>query len=365
MPTKVLARCLCGQIEATLDLATSDVHKKDLCHCDSCRHATGVLFLAVVPLTGRPALVNHLTKYQSSPKVERYFCGTCGSHMLCHVVQHDAWDLCTGVVDQILDGPNSLTCYIGGHEFLRDTVDGGLGICLANANGGPLDFFLQGPDQPAISCSGYLSRIEQVSKTPTDAASGHGNEYLQASCHCGGVQYRISRPDARSYQLSSPWPDLIIPSASGHAENDQDVKWWLRTSGLVTRYCAGTCACRSCRLASGVPIQTWAFIPLVNIELLDGSPFDFASGTLKQYTSSEGVYREFCAVCGATAFWHCETRPELIDVSVGLLRAQEGARAENWLEWWTERVSFREEAVDELLVTGFEEGLAALHRKHN
>ena len=33
-----------------------------------------------------------------------------------------------------------------------------------------------------------------------------------------------------------------------------------------------------------------------------------------------------------------------MDVSVGLLNADEGATAETWLDWWTERVSFAEDA---------------------
>ena len=34
-----------------------------------------------------------------------------------------------------------------------------------------------------------------------------------------------------------------------------------------------------------------------------------------------------------------------MDVSVGLLDAAEGARAATWLDWWTERVSFSEDAA--------------------
>jgi hypothetical protein len=64
---------------------------------------------------------------------------------------------------------------------------------------------------------------------------------------------------------------------------------------------------------------------------------------LHSFASSEGVLREFCGVCGATVFWHDAYRPDVIDVSVGLLDAAEGARAERWLEWWTDRVSFSED----------------------
>lgn len=312
----------------------------------------------MLPLVDEPLFAGKLKKYDSSDKVSRFFCPTCGSHMLCHVIQEDSWGLCTGAADKILEGGESLSQYLSGHEFVDDTRDGGLGICWTNVNGSPLDLFLQGPDQPAIPRSDYLSRLEHISKDL--AASGQFLEsgQLRASCDCGGVQYCISRPSGPSSQFSSPWPDLIVPSKTGHADNKYNVKWWLRPGN---RYLAGTCACRSCRLGAGVPIQTWAFVPLANLEFSDGSPFNFFSGTLTRYTSSKGVYREFCGICGATAFWHCETRPRLIDVSVGLLRAPEGARAERWLDWWTERVSFREDAVDQPLIAELEEGLPALN----
>ena len=76
---------------------------------------------------------------------------------------------------------------------------------------------------------------------------------------------------------------------------------------------------------------------------------------LRSYESSPGVMREFCPTCGATVFWHDKHRPELIDVSVGLLDAPEGARAEEWLEWWLARVSFEEDAGREREGSGKEE----------
>jgi hypothetical protein len=84
---------------------------------------------------------------------------------------------------------------------------------------------------------------------------------------------------------------------------------------------------------------------------------DFSLGALRQYQSSPGIFREFCSICGATAFWHCEERPDLIDVSVGLLRSETGARAEDLLDWETGRVSFKEEALDQELVAALELGL--------
>lgn len=354
----VVASCLCRQVHETVHLAAPALHKKPICHCSSCRHATGVLFLSVLPLEQAPNFVSKLRKYDSSSKISRYFCPTCGTHLLCHVAKDDAWDLCAGAVDKFLNGGDTLEQYISGHEFIDDTLDGGLGVCLTNANGRPLDLFLQGPDEAAIPRSDYLSRLEHISEDLAVTGQKDMSGQLRASCHCGGVQYCISRPSLMSQRCSSPWPDLIVPSQSGHSDNRDDVKWWLRAKG--TKYLAGTCACRSCRLASGVPVQAWAFVPKANLHFSDGSQFHFASGTLEQYSSSEGVYREFCGVCGATAFWHCETRPDLIDVSVGLLRAPEGARALSWLDWWTDRVSFKEDALDKQMIGGLEEGLAAL-----
>lgn len=44
-------------------------------------------------------------------------------------------------------------------------------------------------------------------------------------------------------------------------------------------------------------------------------------------------------------FWWALQRPDLIDVSIGLFdEAQNGARAEDWLEWHRGRVGFLEKA---------------------
>lgn len=55
--------------------------------------------------------------------------------------------------------------------------------------------------------------------------------------------------------------------------------------------------------------------------------------------------RRFCGTCGATVFWDGDIRPGLIDVSAGLLAADEGARAQKWIEWATDRLSYREDSV--------------------
>ncbi|KFY06101.1 hypothetical protein V491_08857 [Pseudogymnoascus sp. VKM F-3775] len=170
---------------------------------------------------------------------------------------------------------------------------------------------------------------------------------LGASCYCGTVKFHITRPTPESTLPKSQYPDLIIPYLRRSPEivNPNDRKWWIRGN----RYLAGICACNSCRRCSGFDMQTWAFIPRANIFMHHPDkprPLDFSNlpeGMLRSYNSSPGVTREFCPGCGATVFWHNTDRPELIDVSVGLFRAPDGARAESWLDWWKERVSFAED----------------------
>lgn len=193
--------------------------------------------------------------------------------------------------------------------------------------------------------------------TPAKKVEEDGMERLSAQCHCGGVKFYITRPNATSKTARSPFPDLMVPYHSGSSANPENKTWWLRAND--SKYLAGTCTCTSCRLASGFEIQPWAFIPKCNIFQSDGQQMDYDMGTLQRYESSAGVSREFCSVCGATVFWHCEERPELVDVSVGLLDPAQGARVESWLEWWTGRVSFEEFAVSRSLVRSLEEGLKA------
>ncbi len=79
----------------------------------------------------------------------------------------------------------------------------------------------------------------------------------------------------------------------------------------------------------------------------DGAPLDLSSaGTLRAYSSSQGVYRYFCGNCGATVFC-AKDRQSWVDVAAGLLRAEEGVRSERWLDW--KELGYLEEATDQVL----------------
>jgi len=108
-------------------------------------------------------------------------------------------------------------------------------------------------------------------------------EKLHCSCHCGGVQFDLTRPTEESRKVEAQY---------GKQRLSLDRK----------RYAAIVCACNSCRQCSGYDLSPWAFVPVVNIEKLDGSEMDYNLGTLKAYESSEGKARYFCSKCGAAVF---------------------------------------------------------------
>ncbi|KAL4808471.1 Mss4-like protein [Aspergillus unguis] len=326
--------CLCAKFTQQVELEPTD-KILNLCHCTACRTVSGQICTSYYLLQTDPPL-GSLEKYEQSDTFNRYFCGNCGSHVFAHDKHTGRFSVASGLID----GPPQSESIR--HWAIGDTHDGGLSSFLP---GDALDSdvcWLQPNDRDIDRI-----KIERASHNPCR---------LTVRCHCGGIKVYITRPDSASTEPWSPWPDLVVPYNSGtSAENKDDVKWWLCAE--KTKYMAGTCACRSCRLASGFPIQTWAFVPKSNITTAQGLELTFNAGTTKRYESSPHVYREFCSRCGASVFWHCEKRPLLIDVSVGLLEAESGSRAEEWLEWFTERTSFAEMAVDKSLINHLEIGL--------
>jgi hypothetical protein len=239
--------------------------------------------------------------------------------------------------------------------MVDSTLDGGISIWLNE---------IKDPDGKARELKRWMLLDGENVELPADTFQKYKQpkpgdatqDQLNASCHCGGVKFYITRPNEASKNVYSPFPDLMVPYHTGQSpENPGKEPWWLRSNG--TKYLAGTCTCRSCRKALGFEIQTWAFVPRYNIFDESGDRMVYDMGSLKQYLSSEGIWREFCGVCGATVFWHCAERPDLVDISVGLFNPEEGARAEGWLDWWSDRVSFEEMAESSSLIRSLENGL--------
>ncbi|CVK99488.1 uncharacterized protein FMAN_02328 [Fusarium mangiferae] len=298
-----------------------------LCHCNICRHSTGLLFTSYLP-TEKPRDFGGLSAFEAPDRSCRYFCPTCGCHVYRSHQDQDGelrWGVATGVITRS-DDARARVSYAA-HQKVEDTIDGGASIWLP------------------------LEAQQNLSKRSLSGSFTPKPKHLDTLCACEAIHLRITRPNEASYLPHRAYPDLTYPYCSTDesiTSNPSHEKWWIKGD----RYLAGTCACESCRLASGFEIQTWAFIPRANISILsaDGSgsevPLDFErlpTDALKAYQSSQGAVRHFCGGCGATVFWRDAADSSVVDVSAGLFRADEGARAENWLHWHKGRISFAEE----------------------
>ena len=72
--------CLCGQVQFSIG---EEVRDLCCCHCESCRRAVGGPFVAwgTVDLVNFNIVKGKIVLVNSSPNVERGFCGNCGSSL--------------------------------------------------------------------------------------------------------------------------------------------------------------------------------------------------------------------------------------------------------------------------------------------
>ncbi|TVY12976.1 hypothetical protein LARI1_G009320 [Lachnellula arida] len=355
--TTITATCACNAFTYAISFPSSSLPRpRALCICTSCRRLTGSCGTSQITLPANHSIepANYsLTSYNTSDHLTRYFCSTCGAHVLIYRVESKTWALTTGTWDRTEGVVRWSGC-----QWVAATLDGGVSVWLRGTGEAGVDGTRRALKRWMLTAEeeggdGELVPDGTLETLPPDKK--RKPDQLKAQCHCGGVKFYITRPDQGSKAVRAPFPDLMAARHSHSPANPENKTWWLRSND--TKYLAGTCTCTSCRLASGCEIQPWAFVPDCNIFQEDGKPLDFNMGTLKRYDSSKNIFREFCGVCGATIFWHSTERPGLMDISVGLLDPEEGARVESWLEWWTGRVSFEELAVSRSLVASLEDGL--------
>ena len=93
------ASCLCGAVQITVD---SDLPEGDACHCSQCRKQSGHYWASVdlptdsVTISGE----DNVSWYQSSEKVRRGFCKTCGSFLFWDPIHHDKIAIALGAFDE-------------------------------------------------------------------------------------------------------------------------------------------------------------------------------------------------------------------------------------------------------------------------
>ncbi|MCJ1336697.1 hypothetical protein MMC09_001975 [Bachmanniomyces sp. S44760] len=348
----ITSTCHCRALTAAASMPLSALPLKIyLCHCSVCRHATGQLASTNVALPlphPRLAISGPRTVYATSTGpngLERCFCPTCGAFVYEDSPNEKKAGLYGGTVDrQHFENGDII---LGGHLWTEETgEDGGLATWLK-------DMPRQGN---SINQGDEIGDLVKRASAPNDNDNdndndnNNNNDKLHATCHCGGVQFDITRPSPLSSGGSggNP-PDLKVPTEQWLGKprpGDPQAK---------PRYVANICVCDSCRLCSGFELQPWCFIPHANIlqsnnnpskQSDDHLPFNLSKAlsdteieknnthnSLKSYTSSPNATRYFCKTCGATIFYRCASRPELWDVSVGLLEGKSGARVEEWLDW--------------------------------
>lgn len=110
--------CLCGAVKIAL---VGSIPAPNACHCSICRKTTGLYLVSTevkkADLTITEAAPGALRWYQSSPKVRRGFCGTCGSTLFFDP-RHRDW---IAVAMGAFDGPTGVK--ITHHIYCADKGD--------------------------------------------------------------------------------------------------------------------------------------------------------------------------------------------------------------------------------------------------
>ena len=374
--TYVKASCHCKANVFQIPFLTSKLPQaSDFCHCNACRHITGVFAVHCAIIEGqplsadsgvgnhKPADLSNLTKYNASENLTRYFCSTCAAYLFYETkgTIDPHWSVSTGALERT-EG----IVKVGYHAFLADTLDGGLAHHYRELNGVKIpryEFDEGGKTLPLGWKAESLLKKQELPK-----AGGEGEERLNAYCHCKNISFYFTR--AKQEEAKDP------------------SKWWLvegkdddPTSRV--RFMGGHCLCTSCRTTSGSLVKSCVILPRVNmIDAQTSLPVAFASPKdanepskrpqgLKQYQSSDKTFREFCGTCGASAFYWSRNansglvrdptseEPEVVTVGAGLLDQEDGgARAEEWC-FWFDKVIFGEEGIDKAGVEALEAGVKA------
>jgi hypothetical protein len=66
------------------------------------------------------------------------------------------------------------------------------------------------------------------------------------------------------------------------------------------------CHCESCRRQTSSPMTTFILVPRATLRFTRGQP--------KEFSSSQGVWRSFCADCGSPIYYRTDRRPNDIDL---------------------------------------------------
>ncbi|KAJ5543160.1 hypothetical protein N7535_005589 [Penicillium sp. DV-2018c] len=308
------ASCHCKSIRFTI-IAPADILplKTHICHCNVCRytHGTPCIFHATLPAGLAPQFIapssiDNLTAYAHAESLStRYFCSTCGCQIGDKGHDDGGWTISTSIFTE----PNDGLWEIRSNCFTDSSADGGLSTMVPRIDERQLEIFNPETNKAAEDATNVAEAV---------------SEDLRAECHCGGVKFSISRPSEEF---------LASPASKGWILAE-DTSKWLASLDL----------CNDCRLVNGSNVVGWLFVAKDHIS--PPLPRDLIIGSSKSYKSSEDVLRTFCGTCGATVFYSCTERPDIVDAAVGILRASEGVMAEKWALWRAGRIGSAHDGLE-------------------
>lgn len=111
--------CLCGRVSIEI---RGELPAPDACHCTKCRKFSGHYFVSAdvprdaVTVSGQ----EHISWYESSPKVRRGFCSNCGSSLFFDPIDRvkNPWiAIALGALDRPTD------THLAKHIFVADKGD--------------------------------------------------------------------------------------------------------------------------------------------------------------------------------------------------------------------------------------------------
>lgn len=333
MSKAIEIKCHCGSVHFNLNVPETALPLTAyMCHCSICRYSSGGpgSFHCIVPEDVLPEWISPSSDANTTycdvpgPEYGLKFCSTCGCHIGCYG-DDGSWTPSAAVI--VNPSPEIVTWKQ--HVFSKSAIDGGLSNHLTHIGGKELRSW--NPPDDDLTAKLVI---------PEQEVGEDGKERLRAKCFCGGVSFTIKRPSE----------EVLSNEKMTKYVSPLDKKKWIALWDV----------CNDCRLVNGTPVVGWTFVPLSCVEPRIGPDLKF--GTLKTYSSSPDVTRAFCGTCSATFFYAHPSRQfgddMVVDIATGVLRAPEGALAENWLTWRT-RIAHVGSGLerDEAWVTGLQEGL--------
>jgi len=115
--------CLCGAVSFEIE---GDLAAPDACHCSKCRKQTGHYLASTDVLKDR--LTVHGTEnvgwYQSSEKVRRGFCKTCGSSLFWDPPHRDWMGVAMGAFDTPTETHLKMHIFVADKGDYYDIADG-------------------------------------------------------------------------------------------------------------------------------------------------------------------------------------------------------------------------------------------------